>query len=104
MLGADGMPPVGGGRGEFMLCGKPITARDGRCVTADGTLAGAALDMASAVRNSVRLLDLPLSAALRLASAAPATFLAVDERLVPLPPRKPPHLAALDPAQLHALP
>ena len=35
--------------------------RDGRCVRADGTLAGAALDMASAVRNCVALLGLPLA-------------------------------------------
>jgi N-acetylglucosamine-6-phosphate deacetylase len=103
MLVTDAMPPVGGTRSEFMLCGKPITARDGRCVTADGTLAGAALDMASAVRNSVRLLDLPLSAALRLASAAPATFLGVDERLGHLAPGYRADLVALDPAEIRAL-
>ena len=44
---------------------------------ADGTLAGSELDMASAVRNSVRLLGLPLAEALRLAAATPAAFLGI---------------------------
>ena len=100
MLVTDAMPPVGGSRSEFMLCGKPITARDGRCVSADGTLAGAALDMASAVRNAVRLLDLPLSAALRLASTAPAAFLGVADRLGHLAPGYRADLVALDPVEI----
>ena len=51
MLVTDAMPPVGGSRSGFTLYGDEITVRDGRCARADGTLAGAALDMASAVRN-----------------------------------------------------
>ena len=100
MLVTDAMPPVGGSRSEFMLCGKPITARDGRCVSADGTLAGAALDMASAVRNAVRLLDLPLGDALRLASTAPAAFLGVADRLGHLAPGYRADLVALDPVEI----
>src|SRR5438552_3758683 len=100
MLVTDAMPPVGGSHSEFMLCGKPITARDGRCVSADGTLAGAALDMASAVRNAVRLLDLPLGDALRLASTAPAAFLGVADRLGHLAPGYRADLVALDPVEI----
>jgi len=48
------MPPVGGEREDFALYGVPMTCRDGKCTTADGTLAGSALDMASAVRNTVQ--------------------------------------------------
>src|SRR6195256_2290253 len=59
-LVTEAMPPVGGSRSEFRLGGKRIVVRDSRCVTADGTLAGAALDMASAVRNFGRLLRPPL--------------------------------------------
>src|SRR5260370_32387731 len=40
MLVTDAMPPVGGSRTEFRLGGKQIIVRDGRCVTADGILAG----------------------------------------------------------------
>ena len=55
MLVTDAMPTVGGSRSTFMLYGQEISVRDGRCTRADGTLAGAHLDMASAVRNCVEL-------------------------------------------------
>ena len=42
---------------------------------AAGNLAGSALDMASAVRNAMRFLDLDLHGAARMASRNPATFL-----------------------------
>ena len=45
------------------------------CTRADGTLAGSAIDMATAVRNCVRLLRLSLPDAIRLATDAPARFL-----------------------------
>ena len=52
MLVTDAMPPVGGEREDFELYGVTMTCRDGQCTTADGTLAGSALDMAGAVRNT----------------------------------------------------
>jgi N-acetylglucosamine-6-phosphate deacetylase len=103
MLVTDAMPPVGGSRSEFMLGGKRIVVRDGRYTTEDGTLAGAALDMASAVRNCVKLLDLPLGAALRLASAAPAAFLGVADRLGHLSAGYRADMVALDPAEIRVL-
>src|SRR5262245_38127842 len=81
MLVTDAMPPVGGSRSNFSLHGKNITARDGCCVTDDGTLAGTILDMAAAVRNCTRLLGVPLPDALRFASAHPATFLGLEQML-----------------------
>jgi len=77
----DAMPPVGGSCSSFSLYGKSITARDGFCVTHDGTLAGTVLDMATAVRNCVRLLGVPLPDALRFASAYPAGFLGLEHLL-----------------------
>jgi N-acetylglucosamine-6-phosphate deacetylase len=97
MLVTDAMPPVGGSCSTFSLHGEPITARDGRCMTADGTLAGSVLDMAGAVRNCVRLLGMPLAAALRLASAAPAGFLGIDSWLGRIAPDYRADLVALDP-------
>jgi N-acetylglucosamine-6-phosphate deacetylase len=86
MLVTDAMPPVGGEAGDFILQGRRILAREGRCVTEEGTLAGAALDMASAVRNCVSLLGLPLQRALAIASREPAKFLGLGERLGRLAP------------------
>jgi N-acetylglucosamine-6-phosphate deacetylase len=78
MLVTDAMPPVGGRATTFRLYGQDIAVDGTRCVRADGTLAGAMLDMASAVRNCVRMLGLPLEQALGLASVNPASFLGVS--------------------------
>ncbi|HEX6441411.1 MAG TPA: N-acetylglucosamine-6-phosphate deacetylase [Stellaceae bacterium] len=103
MLVTDAMPPVGGTGKSFRLYGKEILVQDGRCTTADGTLAGAVLDMASAVRNCVRLLSLDLPRALRLASAAPAAFLGVADRLGHLAPGHRADMVALDPTEIRVL-
>jgi N-acetylglucosamine-6-phosphate deacetylase len=81
MLVTDAMPPVGGKHSCFKLGGESIVARDGRCVTKDGKLAGAHLNMAAAVRNCIRLLALPLTDALRFASTHPAAFLGLEKKL-----------------------
>jgi len=58
-----------------VLNGETIVVKDGICQTANGVLAGSALDMATAVRNSVTMLGLPLDEAVRMASTYPADFL-----------------------------
>ena len=77
----DAMPCVGSAETSFDLQGKTITVRDGACFDDAGTLAGSALDMASAVRNAVRLLGLDLAEASRMASRNPAEFLGLDHEL-----------------------
>jgi N-acetylglucosamine-6-phosphate deacetylase len=77
-LVSDAMPTVGTGRDNFELMGRRIHLRGGRLVSDDGTLAGAHLDMASAVRNAVTLAGLSLDDALRAASLVPARFLGID--------------------------
>lgn len=74
-LVTDAMSPVGAADPSFVLNGETITARDGICQTASGTLAGSALDMIGAVRNTVGMLGLPLDEAARMASTYPADFL-----------------------------
>ncbi len=103
LLVTDAMPPVGGNRSSFDLVGKKVTVRDGRCVTDDGTLAGAALDMATAVRNCIRLLDVPLPDALRFASAHPAAFLGLERTLGKLAPGYRADLVAFDPSDMTVL-
>ena len=103
MLVTDAMPPVGGSRSHFDLVGKNIAVRDGRCVTDDGTLAGTALDMATAVRNCIRLLGVPLPDALRFASAHPAGFLGLERTLGQLAPGYRADLVAFAPDDMTVL-
>lgn len=79
-LVTDAMPPVGApaDQAAFDLYGQAIGVVGGRCVTADGRLAGSALDMATAVRNCVRRIGIPLEEALRMASAYPAAFMGME--------------------------
>ena len=88
-LVTDAMPPVGTDATGFELYGQRILRRDGRLVTEDGTLAGADIDMASAVRNCVHMLGLPLEKALVMASLHPAEFLRLDDRFGRSRPRLP---------------
>lgn len=80
-LVTDAMPPVGAKETGFRLNGRPARLTDGVCRLRDGTLAGSGLDMASAVRNVVDLLRLPMDEALRMASLYPAAFIGMDDRL-----------------------
>lgn len=77
VLVTDAMPPVGADSPSYTINGQTITARDGICRNEAGVLAGSALDMASAVRNTVQMLGLPLAEASRMASAYPADWLGV---------------------------
>ena len=74
-LVTDAMPPVGASNPAYVLNGETIIARDGICQTASGTLAGSALSMIDAVRNTVEMLGVPLEEAARMASTYPADFL-----------------------------
>jgi N-acetylglucosamine-6-phosphate deacetylase len=103
MLVTDAMPPVGGARSSFDLYGEKITVRDGRCVRADGTLAGAFLTMADAVRNCVQLLGVPLTDALRFASANPASFIGLGDKLGRLAPNYRADIVAFEPNRLDIL-
>ena len=80
MLVTDAMPPVGADSPSYELYGEVITAVDGVVRNAAGSLAGSALDMATAVRNSVQLLGVSLAEAARMASTYPAQFLNLDDR------------------------
>jgi N-acetylglucosamine-6-phosphate deacetylase len=103
MLVTDAMPPVGGERSSFTLQGREITVCSGRCSSAEGTLAGAALDMASAVRNCVDLTGVPLTQALRFAAAHPASFLGLDHILGRLAAGYRADIVAFDPKRVDVL-
>ena len=81
MLVSDAMPPVGTLLEEFELLGTTVTVKNGVLRAQDGTLAGTALDMASAVRNMIRLTGCRIEDAVRMASTTPAEFIGLDDRI-----------------------
>lgn len=103
MLVTDAMPPVGGRRSSFMLHGEEIRVERGRATSAAGTLGGAILDMAGAVRNCVDLLGVPLTEALTFASLHPARFMGLGNRLGRLAPGYRADIVAFEPGSLHVI-
>ena len=97
-LVTDAMPMVGADDPSFDLYGETITAVDGVVRNAAGSLAGSALDMASAVRNTVGLLGLPLDEACRMAARYPAEFIGLGGELGRIEPGYRADLAWLDDA------
>jgi N-acetylglucosamine-6-phosphate deacetylase len=79
-LVSDAMPTVGTDRDHFELMGRQIQLREGRLVSENGTLAGAHLDMGSAVKNAVTLGRISLDDALRAATLVPARFLGIEHQ------------------------
>jgi N-acetylglucosamine-6-phosphate deacetylase len=96
-LVTDAMTPFGTDADSFTLYGAQILRRDGRLTTADGTLAGADLDLPTAIRNCVALLGLELEEALRMASLYPAEFLGLADRRGRVAPGYAADLALLGP-------
>lgn len=86
MLVTDAMPTVGAASQEFALGSEVIRVSQGRCQSADGTLAGSALDMAGAVRGAMEQMGLSLPQAAAMASANPAAFLGLDHELGSIAP------------------
>ncbi|MDP3737719.1 MAG: N-acetylglucosamine-6-phosphate deacetylase [Hyphomonadaceae bacterium] len=79
ILVSDAMSTIGSKDPSMSLFGEKITVRDGALRTANGTLAGAHLELSTAVRNAVSLLGATQQEALRMATLTPAEFLGVDK-------------------------
>jgi len=75
MLVTDGLANVGTSKQSFDLLGHTIRIENGVYVDQNGTLAGSALNMGQAMRNAMDMLNVSLSEAVTMASAAPASFL-----------------------------
>jgi N-acetylglucosamine-6-phosphate deacetylase len=80
LLVTDAMPNIGSDLRSFALGGRRIVAEGGRLTGPDGTLAGADLDMAQAVRNAERLMRVDFATAVRMASANSARALRLPDR------------------------
>jgi N-acetylglucosamine-6-phosphate deacetylase len=94
-LVTDAMAVAGTDLDAFTLNGREILRRGGRLTLADGTLAGADLDFATAVRVLVET-GATLAQALRMATAAPAAAIGMGDRLGRLAPGLPADLVHLD--------
>lgn len=71
-LVTDAMAPAGTGIESFELNGRRITRANGHLTLADGTLAGADLDLTRALKVLTDEVGIPLEAALRAATSVPA--------------------------------
>jgi len=74
-LVTDSMPSVGSEIESFNIGEVTIFCKDGKCVTADGTIGGSNLNMLLAVRNCVSKCGIPLDEALRMSSTYQAELL-----------------------------
>lgn len=78
MLVTDAMATIGSPRDAFELFGETIRVSDGRLVNVEGRLAGAHLDMNTAILNAHRLGGATLAEALAMASTVPAAYLGLS--------------------------
>lgn len=76
----DAMSPIGTDVTSFTLNGREILRKDGRLTLADGTLAGADIDMLSSVRFVHEKLGLPLEEAVRMATVYPAEAIGISHK------------------------
>jgi len=81
VLVTDAMPTVGSDIKSFDLFGVTIRAEGGRCVTADGTLAGSDIGLITAVKNACRFAGIDQFEALRMASAYAAKAIGLADQL-----------------------
>lgn len=66
---------------SFTLFGKDIYVSDGRLTNAEGTLAGAQIDITGAVRFMIEKVGASLEEALAMATSTPAAFLKLENRI-----------------------
>ncbi len=85
-LVSDAMATAGSDITAFTLNGREIRRAGGRLTLADGTLAGADLDLTRALRNIMTAADLDLPGALAMATTIPATLIGCDNRIGRLTP------------------
>ncbi|MDH3263563.1 MAG: N-acetylglucosamine-6-phosphate deacetylase, partial [Paracoccaceae bacterium] len=80
-LVSDAMATAGSEVDHFVLNGRRIERSRGRLTLADGTLAGADLQLTTAIRNMVEHVGLPLAEALAMATSIPAGLIGQADRM-----------------------
>ena len=79
-LVTDAMEAAGMPDGEYELGGRKVRLEAGAVRLPDGSLAGSALTMDAALRNAIRLLDIPLHETLRMITSTPAAVLGLPAK------------------------
>ncbi|MDC0657783.1 N-acetylglucosamine-6-phosphate deacetylase [Leisingera sp. SS27] len=77
-LVSDAMAPAGTAQDAFELEGRRISRKQGKLTLADGTLAGADLDLTSALRVLTSQVNVPLEEALASATRIPADLMGLS--------------------------
>jgi N-acetylglucosamine-6-phosphate deacetylase len=85
-LVSDAMASLGAGEKSFNLFDETIHVEGGRLTTVAGTLAGAHIDMAGAVRFMAQQAGATLEQALMMATSTPASFLKLENRIGTIAP------------------
>ena len=80
LLVSDAMPTAASDGTGFFLGGERIRLEGGKLLNPAGTLAGAHLTLAEAVRHAVRDAGLPLASVLRMATSTPAHAIGLTDR------------------------
>ncbi|NJL48214.1 MAG: N-acetylglucosamine-6-phosphate deacetylase [Leptolyngbyaceae cyanobacterium SM2_5_2] len=80
-LVTDATPPAGAQVESFVIGGQEVFYKDGKCVSAEGTLGGSALTMIEAVQNCVQYVNISLAEALRMATLYPAQAIGMAQQL-----------------------
>ena len=81
LIVTDAMSTIGSAQSEFDFFGLHVAKDGDKLATSDGTLAGSALDMITAVKNAVQQMSIELEEALNMASLYPAQYLGVADKM-----------------------
>lgn len=81
LLVTDAMSTIGSEQSSFNLFGAEVYRDGDKLATAEGTLAGSALDMITAVKNAVQHTGIEITEALNMASLYPAEYLGVADNM-----------------------
>lgn len=88
VLVSDSMAGAGAPDGVYTIAGVPVTVKDGRARSEDGTLGGSTLDMLTALNNLTQFCSTGLEAALPCATLNPARAVGIDNEVGSLEPGK----------------